>query len=418
MKVHPERSRRIQRAFKTELDLNNVQRTKCAQHAGAARYAYNWGLARKIESHRANEKSPTAIDLHREINLLKKSDLAWMYESSKCAPQEALRNLDTAFDNFFRRVKLKKQGKLKGKVGFPKFKSKKRGLGGFRLTGAIHVFEKHVQLPRLGKLKLKERGYLPTSEVKVLSATVSEQAGRWFVSLQVEMDIPDPVASNKPVAGVDLGIKTLAMVSDGTAIPNPRSLSRNLRKLKRLQQSVSRKVKGSENRRKAVKQLARAHQRVANIRHDALHQATTTLAKTKSVIVLEDLNVSGMLKNHKLARAIADVGMGEFRRQLEYKAAWHGCKIVLADRFYPSSKKCSCCQNVKEELSLGERVFKCDVCGFECDRDLNAALNLARLAGSFSDTLNACGESVSPDLRQAVLVEARTELQSASRRFA
>ena len=139
-----------------------------------------------------------------------------MYESSKCAPQEALRNLDTAFDNFFRRVKLKKQGKLKGKVGFPKFKSKKRGLGGFRLTGAIHVFEKHVQLPRLGKLKLKERGYLPTSEVKVLSATVSEQAGRWFVSLQVEMDIPDPVASNKPVAGVDLGIKTLATVSDGT----------------------------------------------------------------------------------------------------------------------------------------------------------------------------------------------------------
>jgi putative transposase len=194
------------------------------------------------------------------------------------------------------------------------------------------------------------------------------------------MDIPDPVASDKPVAGVDLGIKTLAMVSDGTVIPNPRSLSRNLRKLKRLQQSVSRKVKGSANRRKAVKQLARAHQRVANIRREALHQATTILAKTKSVIVLEDLNVSGMLKNHKLARAIADVGMGEFRRQLEYKAAWHGCQIVLADRFYPSSKKCSRCQNVKEELSLGERVFKCDVCGFECDRDLNAALNLAILS--------------------------------------
>ena len=352
----------------------------CAQHAGTARYAYNWGLARKIESHHANEKTPTAIDLHKELNRLKKSDLAWMYESSKCAPQEALRNLDTAFDNFFRRAKLKKQGKLKGKVGFPKFKSKKRGLGGFRLTGAIHVFEKHLQLPRLGKLRLKERDYLPTSGVKVLSATVSEQAGRWFVSLQVEMDIPDPVASDKPVAGVDLGVKTMATVSDGTVIPNPRALSFNLRKLKRLQQSVSRKVKGSANRRKAVMQLARAHQRVANIRKNVLHQATTTLTKSKSVIVIEDLNVSGMLKNHKLARAIADVGMGEFRRQLEYKAAWHGCQIVLADRFYPSSKKCSRCQNVKEELSLGERVFKCGICGFECDRDLNAALNLAVLS--------------------------------------
>ncbi len=409
---------RIQRAFKTELDLNNVQRTKCAQHAGAARYAYNWGLARKIEIYRAKEKTPTAIDLHREINRLKKSNLAWMYESSKCAPQEALRNLDKAFDNFFRRVQLKKQGKLKGKVGFPKFKSKKRGLGGFRLTGTIRVFEKHLQLPRLGKLKLKERGYLPTSEVKVLSATVSEQAGRWFVSLQVEMDIPDSSLNDKPIAGVDLGIKAMATVSDGTVMANPRSLSRNLRKLKRLQQSVSRKVKGSANRRNSVKQLARAHQRVANIRRDALHQATTTLAKTKSVIVLEDLNVSGMLKNHKLARVIADVGMGEFRRQLEYKAAWCGSRIVIAHRFFPSSKMCSRCQSIKEELSLSERVFKCAGCGFECDRDLNAALNLARLAGSSPDTKNACGESVRPDSLQATLVEARTELQSASCIFA
>lgn len=406
---------KIQRAFKTELDLNNAQRTKCAQHAGAARYAYNWGLARKKAAYQAKEKTPTAIDLHRELNTRKKIDLAWMYESSKCAPQEALRNLDQAFDNFFRRVQLKKQGKLAGKVGFPKFKSKKRGLGGFRLTGAIRVFEKHVQLPRLGKLKLKERGYLPTSDVKVLSATVSEQAGRWFVSLQVEMDIPDSSLNGKPVAGVDLGIKTLATVSDGTVIPNPRSLSRNLRKLKRLQQAVSRKVKGRANRRKAVKRLARAHQRVANIRKNVLHQATTTLAKTKSVIVIEDLNVSGMLKNHtrSVARAIADVGMGEFRRQLEYKTAWVGSRVVVADRFYPSSKRCSRCQSVREELSLGERMFKCDLCGFECDRDLNAALNLARLAGGSPDTLNACGESVRPDLRQAVLDEAGTELQSA-----
>src|SRR5258708_26733160 len=166
---------RILRGFKTELDFNKTQGTKCTQHAGAGRYAYNWGLARKIADNQAEEKTPTAIDLHRELNQLKRGDLAWLYESSKCAPQEALRDLDKAFDNFFRRVQLKKQGKLKGQIGFPNFKSKKGGLGSFRLTGTIRVFAKHIQLPRLGKLKLKERGYLPESGVKILSATLREQ---------------------------------------------------------------------------------------------------------------------------------------------------------------------------------------------------------------------------------------------------
>ncbi len=411
---------KIQRAFKTELNLNNAQRTACARHAGAARYTYNWGLARKKGAYQAKEKTPTAIDLHKELNRLKQSDLAWIYESSKCAPQEALRNLDRAFDNFFRRAQLKKQGKLKGKVGFPQFKSKKRGLGGFRLTGVIRVFEKHIQLPRLGRLKLKERGYLPTNDApaRVLSATVSEQAGRWFVSLQVEMDIPDSSLNDKPIAGVDLGLKAMATVSDGTVIPNPRALARNLRKIKRWQKSVSRKVKGSANRRKAVKRLARAHQRVANVRRDALHQATTTLTKTKSVIVIEDLNVSGMMKNRKLARAMADVGMGEFRRQLEYKAAWYGSRVVVADRFFPSSKRHFKCGYVYADLKLSEREWICPKCGEMVDRDFNAALNLAGLAESSSDTKNACGENARPDVSPAVLGEAGTELQSASCRFA
>jgi transposase len=175
---------KILRAFKTELDLNNAQKTLCARHAGAARYTFNWGLARKIAAYEAHAKTPTAIDLHKDLNCLKKSELAWLYETSKCAPQEALRNLDKAFDNFFRRVQLKKQGKLKGPVGFPKFKSKKRGLGSFRLTGTIRVFAKHIQLPRLGKMKLKERDDLPTSGAKVLSATVSERAGRPALAAQ------------------------------------------------------------------------------------------------------------------------------------------------------------------------------------------------------------------------------------------
>jgi putative transposase len=227
-------------AFKAELDLNNRQKTACLRHAGVARYAYNWELARKIEAYRNGEKTPTAIDLHRELNVLKKAELVWMYAVSKCAPQEALRDLDRAYAHFFRRVKEKKAGK-RVKVGFPRFKSKKHGVGGFRLTGAIHIFEKVIQLPRLGVLRLKESGYLPTEGVKVLSATVSERAGRWFVSIQVEREAPDPDPEGKPAAGIDLGLARLATVSDGTVFENPRALRSNLGKIKRLQQVVSRR---------------------------------------------------------------------------------------------------------------------------------------------------------------------------------
>jgi putative transposase len=301
-----------------------------------------------------------------------------MYAVSKCAPQEALRDLDQAFAHFFRRVKEKKAGKQL-KVGFPRFKSKKNGLGSFRLTGAIHVFEKSIQLPRLGVLRLKERGYLPVSGAHILSATVSEKAGHWFVSLQVEMEIPEVAGMDKPVAGVDLGIQRMAQVSDGMYFENPRALKSALTKLKRAQRVVSRRQKGSANRRKAVKQLARAHFRVSNIRKNALHQATTYLTKTKSAIMLENLNVSGMMKNHHLAQAIADVGMYEFRRQLVYKGTWYGCQILFADQFYPSTKRCSQCGQVKPVMSLGEREYQCECCGFVIDRDLNAAINLEQL---------------------------------------
>jgi len=365
----------VMRAYKTELDLNNVQKTACAQHAGAARFSYNWGLSRKLEAFKAGEKTPTAIDLHRELNALKKTEFAWMYEVSKCAPQEALRNLDQAFAHFFRRVKEKKAGK-KVQVGFPKFKSKKNGLGSFRLTGAIHIFEDAIQLPRLGRLRMKERGYLPVSGVHILSATVSERAGRWFVSVQVELEIPAPQVTGKPAVGVDLGIARLGTVSDGTEIENPRALKHALGKIKRFQRRVSRRQKGSAHRREAVASLAKAHLRVANIRKDTLHQATSLLAKTKSAVVLEDLNVSGMLRNHHLAQAIADVGMYEFRRQLTYKGKWYGCQVLLADRYYPSTKRCSHCGNVKAEMDLGQRSYACDVCGWVMERDLNAAVNL------------------------------------------
>jgi putative transposase len=363
----------------------------CRKHAGAARWAYNWGLARKRDVHKATGKSSSAIDLHRELNALKQTDVPWMYEVSKCAPQEALRNLDAAFAHFFRRCQLKKTGKYKGKLGYPQRKTKKKGLGSFRLTGSIAVFPHSIQLPRLGRLRLKERGYLPTSGVNVFSATVSEYAGHWYVSVLVEQEQAVP-EHRGPVVGVDLGLKRLATLSDGTIEENPRHLKQQLRKLKRLHRAVSRKQKGSLNRKKAARRLGAQYRTVANQRANTLHQLTSRLAKTKSVVVIEDLHVSGLLKNHHLAQAIGDMGWGEFRRQLAYKAAWYGCRIIVADRWFTSSKTCSGCGWVNESLTLADRTFHCQACGLVIDRDLNAAKNLEKLADSSTDSLNACGE--------------------------
>ena len=250
---------------------------------------------------------------------------------SKCAPQEALRNLDRAYANYFRRVNEKRAGK-QIKVGFPRFKSKQNGLGSFRLTGAIHIFEKAIQLPRLGVLRLQERGYLPTAGAHVLSATVSARAGRWFVAVPVELELLAPQPTKQAAAGVDLGILRMATVSDGNGFDNPRTLQQGLTKLKRLQRRVARRKPGSANRQQAVQQWSRAHYHVANIRKNALHQATIWLAQTKSASVLADLHVSGLLKNHHLAQAMADVGLSEFRRQMSYQGAWYGCAGLIADR--------------------------------------------------------------------------------------
>jgi len=368
----------VYRAFKTELDLNNMQRTLCNRHAEAARYTYNWGLSRKIQAYLAGNLLPTAFELSRELTVLKNAELSWMYEVSKCAPQEALRDLDRAYANFFRRAKERKAGK-NIKVGFPHFKSKKNGSGSFRLKGVIRVFEKSIQLPRLGRLRLKERGYLPVSGVHILSATVSEKANRWFVSLQVEMEIPETSTTSRPCAGVDLGISRMAQVSDGTYFENPRALKHALTKLRRKQRIITRRQKESANRKKAIQQLARMHTRAANIRKDSLHKATTFLARTKSVIMMENLHVRGMIRNHHLAQAITDVGMYEFRRQLLYKGDWYGCQVLLADRFYPSTKRCSQCGHVKEKIGLSEREYHCEICGLVIHRDLNAAINLEQL---------------------------------------
>jgi len=377
----------IARAFKYELDPNNQQRTRLSQHAGCARFAYNWDLQQRIALYHQNQdkkRFTSAITQHRELNRLKKTAFPWMYETSKCAPQEALRNLERAFKNFYRGLKSGKR------VGFPRFK--KRGVhDSFRLTGTIRFVGRMIQLPRLGRIRLKEKreSYF---KGRVLSATVTRRADRWYVSVTVEMELDSPEPPSGGPVGVDLGVRTLATLSDGITYSNPRVLEKRLRKLRKLSKSLSRKKRGSKNRERARLRLARLHLGVFNIRQDTLHKITTYLAKNHSQIVIEDLCVAGMLKNRSLSRVIADVGFYEFRRQLEYKCEWYGSELVVAPRFYPSSKRCSVCENIKKDLALSDRVYVCDECGLEMDRDLNAACNL--VAASWTETENACGEDV------------------------
>lgn len=384
----------IVQGYKTELDLSNEQRTACLKHAGCARFSYNWGLARAQEVYRTTGKRPTAIDLHKQLNALKPTDFPWMYEVSKCAMQEALRDLDNAYRHFFRKLKLRKEGKFRGKVGYPRFKKKSKAIGSFRLTGSIKVEARAIQLPRLGCLRLKEQDYLPTS-AKVLSATVSEQEGRWYVSVQVEEEQDLPPRTAATAIGVDLGIKTLATLSDGTKVSNPRALKQAQKKLRRLERCKARRAKGSQNRKKAIKQLAKQHARIAHTRLDASHKLTSYLVKNHALIAIEDLHVSGMLKNHKLAQAVSDSNFGEIRRQLTYKAELHGTHLVVIDRFYPSSKTCSACGYVKAQLPLQERTYLCESCGMVLDRDQNAAINLLhealRTTASSAES-HACGE--------------------------
>jgi len=361
---------------------------------GAARWAWNWGLSVRRKAWRRRGETLGAIELHRLLNRLKKTPrYRWRYEVSKCAPQEALRDLDRAYQAFWR-------GRAAGRrVGFPRFKKRGRCPDRFRLTGAIRVEQDAVVLPRIGVVATKE----PTGKLcgRILSASVRREADRWYVALTVEVERPDPTPVTGPVVGVDRGITTFAVCSDATVIESPRALERNLRRLRRRSRAVSRKQKGSANRAKAALALARLHRRIRNQRIDALHKATTALAKAKSVIVVEDLHVAGLVQNRRLARAIADQGWGEFHRQLGYKTGWYGSRLVVAPRFFPSSKRCSGCGKVRAVLPLEVRVFCCQACGLVLDRDLNAARNLAQLghgeggwvAGSSPETENACGES-------------------------
>ncbi|HVA92382.1 MAG TPA: RNA-guided endonuclease TnpB family protein, partial [Chloroflexota bacterium] len=245
-----------------------------------------------------------------------------------------------------------------------------------------------IKLPVIGWVRLREALRFAG---RPLSVTISRKADRWFASVAVQIDHPVPVRENQAAGGVDLGVKALATLSDGTVVEGPKALGGHLKQLRRMSRALSRKVKGSANRRKAARKLARLHARIAHIRADALHKLTTDLVRRFTLLGIEDLHVRGMLANHRLARAVADVGMAECRRQLTYKAAMAGTRVVVANRWFASSKTCSACGAKLADLPLAMHEWTCPGCGAAHDRDVNAAINLRNLA--VSSTVSACGET-------------------------
>jgi putative transposase len=361
--------------FRTQLILNRKQTTLAAQHAGVARHAYNWGLEVCRQALENQQKLPTAIDLHKRLVAEVKQAHPWYYQVSKCAPQQALRNLEQALKRW-----------RKGLGQFPRFK-RKGVRDSFYLEGSIRTSGNRIKVPIFGWLRCAE--LLPVTTPK--NVVVSLRAGHWYISFKYEAPTPQ-VEKTGEVLGVDLGIHHLATCSGGEVFANPKPYRKARQRLARLQRRLSRKQKGSANRKKAVVQLGKAHKRVADIRtpsrlrdrQDSLHKLTTYLAKRYRVVV-EDLQVKNLLQNRKLAGSLSDCGFYELRtpsryrerRQLEYKARLYGCQVVVADKFYPSSQLCSRCGH-KQKMPLSERVFRCPCCGLGIDRDRNAALNLVR----------------------------------------
>ena len=386
-------------AVKVALDPTPTQERLLLSHAGAARFAFNAGLAHVKDALDAGEKPEWSFyslrkwwNSNKDALAVSDDGVIWWHENSKEAYSSGLEALAKGLSNWAKSRKGERKGR---RVGFPRFKAKDRVTPRFAYTtgsfGLIQGDPKALKLPRIGRVHCMEDVAERVGGARVLRMTVSKRAGRWYAALTVERD--DKPMTKPPkggAVGVDLGVKTLATLSDGTVIPNPRALNTRLKALRKAQQALSRKTKGSARRRKAQERVACLHARVANVRADAINKATTMIARTYSVVCIEDLNVAGMMKNRRLARSVSDASLGEFRRQLDYKTARTGAALRVIDRWYPSSKTCSTCGTVKAKLSLSERVFHCDACGLSIDRDLNAAINI-KVAGSAPETQNAHG---------------------------
>ncbi len=379
-------------AHKIALDLNNSQASYCQKAAGTARFSYNWALAEWNTQYQAckldaTKPKPSQVALRRQLNAVKRKQFPWMLEVTKNAPQMAIIQLGEAFKHFFA-----------GRSKYPQFKKKGKSRDSFTLTNdQFSVKASRIRIPNLGWVRMRESLRF---NGKIISATISRTANRWYASISVETEDKShlPQAENQGVVGVDLGVKALATLSTGETITGAKPLKRLMAKLKRLSRSLSKKVKGSTNRHKAKQKIARLHARIAFIRQNTLHQLTSHLTSRFHTIGIEDLNVKGMVKNRKLSRAISDMGFFEFRRQLEYKAQMRGGLVVVANRWYPSSKTCSVCGDVQASLPLSVREWQCPNCQTHHDRDNNAAINLANYA--VSSTVSACGAEGSGSNRQ------------------
>jgi len=340
------------------------QEEKLKQAVGASRFAYNWALE-MWQTLRRDGQKPNVKMLNKGLNEIKGEYFPWMYESPKRVVQEAILNLGVAFDRFF-----------KGLGKYPRFK-KKTGKQSARIDngpGTFYIKDTKIRLSKIGFVKMAKP---MRRSGRLLSTTVSYEGRRWFVAICLETEIKPTICENQAVIGVDLGLRHAAVLSSGKFFDNPRPLGKKLRLLRKRQRQHSKKTKGSNNQIKSAGRLSVLHWRIANTRRDFAHRLSDYITGNFSTIVLENLNVRGMLKNEKLARAIHDIGFGEIRRQVEYKAKWRNKQVIVADRFFPSSKLCSKCGSIKEDLTLSDRNYTCD-CGLSIDRDLNAALNLKK----------------------------------------
>jgi putative transposase len=366
----------MKKAYKYKLKPTLKQQQMLLQHFGCARFIYNWGLDLKIKAYQKDKSFLSYVDLAKQLTLLKKqNEYKWLNEVSINVLQQSLRCLDTAYKNFFR-----------VKKGFPKFKSKHGSKDCCKFINGVYFdFNKRkVKIPKVGWAKICKNKKFDLSQCKLGTLTVSkDKCGTYWATILVDDGKPSPPKAKVEKAtsvGIDLGIKDFAILSDGSKFANPKYYEKRQCKLRRLQQRLSKKTKGSKNRDRAKLRLATCSSRIANCRSDYLQRLSTYLVQTYDTICIEDLNVEGMLKNHNLAKSISSASWSEFRQMLTYKCEWYGKNLFIIDRFEPSSKTCNNCGYVYKELTLSERAWKCPICGEVLDRDMNAAKNVRDMA--------------------------------------